>query len=160
MLRAGDLIAIGELAGRAGVSVSAVRFYEARGLLHPHRNSGGQRRFLRSDIRRLSFILIAQQLGLSIEEIRLQLAMLPDGRTPGVADWRRISQSLRGRLDQQIEMLMRTRDMLDQCIGCGCLSLRRCKLYNPEDRAAARGKGPRYLLGDRALPDQTRFNSD
>lgn len=152
MLRAGDLIAIGELAGRAGVSVSAVRFYEAKGLLHPHRNSGGQRRFLRSDIRRLSFILIAQQLGLSIDEIRAQLAGLPDGRTPGQADWRRISKSLRGRLDQQIETLTRTRDLLDQCIGCGCLSLRRCKLYNPDDRAAAKGKGPRYLLGDRALP--------
>lgn len=150
-MHASDLIPIGDLAGRAGVSVSAVRFYEARGLLHPHRNSGNQRRFLRSDIRRLSFILIAQQLGLSIEEIRTELAKLPQGRAPTVADWRRISGDLRARINAHIAMLTRTRDRLDDCIGCGCLSLRKCALYNPQDRAARKGAGPRYLLGDRAV---------
>ena len=148
-MHASDLIPIGDLAGRVGATISAIRFYEAKGLLHPHRNSGGQRRFLRSDIRRLSFILIAQQLGLSIEEIRAELSKLPQGRTPTVADWRRISGDLRGRLNDRIAMLTRTRDRLDGCIGCGCLSLRKCALYNPQDRASRKGAGPRYLMGDR-----------
>jgi MerR family redox-sensitive transcriptional activator SoxR len=141
-------IAIGELAARTGVSVSAIRFYEARGLLEPFRSAGGQRRFLRSDIRRLSFIRIAQQLGLSIERIAAELARLPHGRTPTAADWAKISRGLRQTLDERIAALTRTRDLLDGCIGCGCLSLRNCALYNPGDRAAARGPGPRYLLGD------------
>lgn len=148
-VRASDIISIGDLAARAGVAVSAIRFYESKGLLHPFRNSGGQRRFLRSDIRRLSFILIAQQLGLSIEAIGAELAKLPDGRTPNAADWRRISVGMRKLLDERIAALTRTRDLLDSCIGCGCLSLRTCGLYNPEDRAAARGAGPRYVLGDK-----------
>lgn len=147
-MKASDVITIGDLAARAGVSVSAIRFYEARGLLHPFRNTGGQRRFLRSDIRRLSFILIAQQLGLSIEAIRAELAKLPDGRTPTARDWSRMSQDIRALIDDRIAILTRTRDLLDGCIGCGCLSLDRCALYNPEDRAAKRGAGPRYLLGD------------
>lgn len=150
-MRASDVISIGDLAARAGVSVSAVRFYEARGLLHPFRNKGRQRRFPRSDIRRVSFILIAQQLGLTIEAIGVELMRLPDGRTPNAADWRRISGSLRGLLDQRIAALERTRDLLDGCIGCGCLSLKKCALYNPGDRAAARGAGPRYVIGDRAM---------
>jgi MerR family redox-sensitive transcriptional activator SoxR len=146
-------IAIGELAARTGVSVSAIRFYEARGLLAPFRSAGGQRRFLRSDIRRLSFIRIAQQLGLSIERVAAELARLPHGRTPTAADWARISRDLRQTLDERIAALTRTRDLLDGCIGCGCLSLRNCALYNPGDRAAALGPGPRYLLGD--TPEMT-----
>lgn len=153
-MKASDVISIGDLAARAGVSVSAIRFYEARGLLAPFRNGGGQRRFLRADIRRLSFILIAQQLGLSIDDIRSQLAKLPDGRTPTAADWTRMSIGIRAMIDDRIATLTRTRDLLDGCIGCGCLSLARCKLYNPDDRAGRRGAGPRYVLGDAADPAQ------
>jgi MerR family redox-sensitive transcriptional activator SoxR len=130
--------------------VSAIRFYEARGLIEALRTAGGQRRFLRADIRRVSFILIAQQMGLSLEEIAGELARLPAGRTPNGADWKRISTGLRARIDAQIAALTRTRSLLDQCIGCGCLSLRKCGLYNPQDKAAQRGAGPRYLIGDRA----------
>jgi len=145
-----DLIAIGDLAARTGVAVSAIRFYEAKGLLEALRTSGRQRRFLRADIRRVSFILIAQQMGLSLEEIAGELGRLPAGRTPNAADWTRISTGLRARIDARIEGLTRTRELLDQCIGCGCLSLKKCGLYNREDKAAQRGAGPRYLLGDRA----------
>jgi MerR family redox-sensitive transcriptional activator SoxR len=142
------LLAIGDLARRTGLSVSAIRFYEARGLVHPMRNAAGQRRFARSDIRRLSFILIAQQIGLTLEEIIAELRRLPEGRAPDPQDWQAISRSFRERLDTQIAALQRTRDRLEGCIGCGCLSLKVCALYNPEDRAAARGAGPRYVLGD------------
>ncbi|HMN55408.1 MAG TPA: redox-sensitive transcriptional activator SoxR, partial [Sphingopyxis sp.] len=106
--------------------------------------------FLRADIRRISFILIAQQMGLSLEEIAAELAGLPAGRTPNAADWTRISTGLRTRIDARIAALERTRELLDQCIGCGCLSLKKCGLYNRGDKAAQRGAGPRYLLGDRA----------
>ncbi|MDZ3830320.1 MAG: redox-sensitive transcriptional activator SoxR [Sphingopyxis sp.] len=146
-----DLIAIGDLAARTGVAVSAIRFYEEKGLVAALRTPGGQRRFLRADIRRISFILIAQQLGLSLEEIAAELARLPAGRTPNGADWTRISTGLRDRIDGQIAALQRTRALLDNCIGCGCLSLKKCGLYNPGDKAAQRGAGPRYLLGDRAV---------
>lgn len=146
-MQASDIISIGDLAARTGVSVSAIRFYEAKGLLSPFRNAGRQRRFLRSDIRRLSFILIAQQLGLSIEAIGMELAKLPGERTPNATDWRRMS-GMRRLLDERIAALTRTRDRLDDCIGCGCLSLRKCALYNPGDRAAANGAGPRYVMGD------------
>ncbi len=145
------LLSIGDLARRTGLSVSAIRFYEARGLIHPLRNSGGQRRFVRSDIRRLSFILIAQQIGLTLEEIVTELARLPQGRAPNARDWRAMSHRFRARLDAQIAALERTRDRLDGCIGCGCLSLRVCAIYNRDDRAALRGTGPRYVLGD---PDE------
>ena len=145
-----DLIAIGELAARTGVAVSAIRFYEAKGLIEALRTGGGQRRFLRADIRRVSFILIAQQMGLSLEEIGDELARLPAGRTPNGADWTRISTGLRTRIDQQLSALERTRELLDQCIGCGGLSLTKCGLYTREDTAAQRGAGPRYLIGDRA----------
>ena len=146
-----DLIPIGDLATRTGVAVSAIRFYEAKGLIAALRTSGGQRRFLRADIRRVSFILIAQQLGLSLEEIAAELARLPAGRNPNAADWTRISTGLRARIDAQIVALARTRELLDNCIGCGCLSLKNCGLYNRADKAAQRGAGPRYLLGDRAM---------
>lgn len=145
-----DLVPIGELAARTGVAVSAIRFYEAKGLLAALRTAGGQRRFLRADIRRVSFILIAQQMGLSLGEIAEELARLPASRTPNAADWARISTGLRARIDAQIVALARTRELLDGCIGCGCLSLKKCALYNREDKAAQRGAGPRYLLGDRS----------
>lgn len=144
------LLTIGELARRTGLSVSAIRFYEARGLLSAIRTAGNQRRFLRSDIRRLSFALIAQRLGLTLGEIEAELATLPHGRAPTQADWTAISERMRASLDAKIATLERTRDMLDGCIGCGCLSLDRCALYNPEDRAARAGAGPRFLLGNRA----------
>jgi MerR family redox-sensitive transcriptional activator SoxR len=145
-----SLLSIGELARRTGLSVSAIRFYEARGLVSAIRTGGNQRRFLRSDIRRLSFALIAQRLGLSLAEIEAELATLPDGRPPSRRDWEKISARVRGRLEAKIAMLERTRDLLDGCIGCGCLSLDRCALYNPRDRAARAGPGPRFLLGDKA----------
>jgi MerR family redox-sensitive transcriptional activator SoxR len=141
-----DLIPIGTLAQRTGLAVSAIRFYESKGLLTSQRTSGNQRRFLRSDIRRLSFILIAQRLGLGLVEIEQALATLPQGRTPTLSDWQRISRSLRSELDSRIKLLTRTRAKLEECIGCGCLSLQRCQLYNKEDRAAAAGPGPRFVL--------------
>ena len=144
------LLTIGEVARRTGLSVSAIRFYEDRGLLSAVRTSGNQRRFLRSDIRRLSFALICQRLGLSLGEIQAELATLPLGRSPTQADWKKISERVRSALDSRIAMLERTRDLLDGCIGCGCLSLEKCKLYNPRDRASRAGAGPRFLLGDRA----------
>ena len=145
-----ELLSIGDLAQRAGLSVSAIRFYEARGLVTAVRTRGNQRRFLRADIRRLSFAQIAQQLGLSLGEIGDQLATLPEGRAPTRKDWQAISGRIRGALQGRIDMLERTRDLLDGCIGCGCLSLDRCALFNPGDRAARAGAGPRFLLGDRA----------
>ncbi|HZC15674.1 MAG TPA: redox-sensitive transcriptional activator SoxR [Caulobacteraceae bacterium] len=145
-----SLLSIGELARRTGLAVSAIRFYEARGLVRALRSSGNQRRFPRSDIRRLSFALIAQRLGLSLSEIEAELATLPQGRSPTRADWETISARVRGVLDAKIAMLEKTRDLLDGCIGCGCLSLDRCALYNPGDRAARAGAGPRFLLGNRA----------
>jgi MerR family redox-sensitive transcriptional activator SoxR len=130
------------------LAVSAIRYYEAQGLLTPWRNAGGQRRFQRADIRRLSFVMIAQQFGFSLPDIRALLDQLPDGRTPTPADWAQISAGFRGHLDRRIETLTRLRDTLDGCIGCGCLSLPKCALYNPADRAGAKGTGPRYLMGD------------
>ena len=139
-------LTIGELARRTGLSVSAIRFWEEKGLVEALRTRGGQRRFLRSDIRRLSFALIAQQLGFSLEAIARELAVLPQGRTPTAADWAKISRGFRRQLDERIAAMERMRDRLDNCIGCGCLSLRKCALYNPGDRLAAEGPGPRYLV--------------
>lgn len=146
-MKANDLLSIGDLARRTGLSVSAIRYYEARGLVELLRTGGNQRRFLRADIRRLSFILIAQRLGLSLAEIEGELARLPQGRNPSARDWRRISRSIRGQIDTRIALLERTRERLDGCIGCGCLSLAKCRLYNPDDRLAQEGPGPRQLLG-------------
>jgi MerR family transcriptional regulator, redox-sensitive transcriptional activator SoxR len=143
-----NLLTIGDLARRTGLSVSAIRFYEARGLVSAIRTGGNQRRFLRADIRRLSFAAVAQRLGLTLGEVQAELATLPHGRAPRQADWAAISTRLRERLDVRIAMLERTRDLLDGCIGCGCLSMDRCALYNPADRAGRLGPGPRYLLGD------------
>jgi len=144
------VMSIGELARRTGLSVSAVRFYEARGLVRATRGKGNQRRFMRADIRRLSFALIAQRLGLSLAEIEAELATLPLGAAPTQAEWGKIAGRMRGALAAKIAMLEATRDLLDGCIGCGCLSLERCGLYNPGDRAARGGAGPRFLLGDQA----------
>jgi MerR family redox-sensitive transcriptional activator SoxR len=142
-----DIIAIGQLAARTGVAVSALRFYEERGLIQSLRSSGNQRRYLRSDIRRVSFILIAQRLGLSLGEIDELLASLPQGRTPTMFDWRQISQRMRSHIDERIMLLTRTRAKLDECIGCGCLSLAKCELYNKDDRMGTRGAtGPRLVL--------------
>ena len=141
----GDLT-IGQLAERAGIATSALRFYEAEGLIHSTRSSGGQRRYHRDVLRRVSFIRVAQQVGLSLDDIRAAMASLPDNRTPTQKDWARLAESWRPRLDAQIGMLERLRDKLAGCIGCGCLSMGVCKLFNPHDGAAARGPGARYII--------------
>ncbi|MGH8903741.1 MAG: redox-sensitive transcriptional activator SoxR [Egibacteraceae bacterium] len=141
-------LSIGALSERAGVAPSALRFYEAQGLIHATRSAGGQRRYARATLRRVSFIRVAQQVGLSLDEIRAALASLPQSRTPNQQDWERLSASWRPRIDAQIAMLERLRDRLAGCIGCGCLSLRTCQLLNPDDEAAGRGPGPRYILDD------------
>ncbi|MBX2884776.1 MAG: redox-sensitive transcriptional activator SoxR [Granulosicoccus sp.] len=148
-----SLIAIGEIARRTGLSITAIRFYESKGLIKSLRNSGGQRRFRRTDIRRLSFIKICQNLGYSLTEIQGALQTLPDSRTPTKRDWERLSSKFAIDIEQRIEGLMQLKEKLTGCIGCGCLSLATCKLYNPEDRAASRGAGPRFLMGD--APDST-----
>ncbi len=144
-----DLISIGQLSTRAGVAASALRFYEDQGLIGPAaRAPSGKRRFPRDTLRRVAFIRTAQRVGLSLEEIRSALATLPDGRTPTPEDWSALSTAWRTRLDDQIRLLVALRDDLDSCIGCGCLSLERCALYNPDDVAARLGHGPRYLKGN------------
>jgi MerR family transcriptional regulator, redox-sensitive transcriptional activator SoxR len=141
-------LSIGALSERTGVAHSALRFYETEGLIHASRSPGGQRRYPRDVLRRVSFIRIAQQVGLSLDEIRTALSSLPDNRTPNKHDWERLSGSWRPRLEAQIAMLERLRDRLTGCIGCGCLSLQACRLLNPGDAAAERGPGPRYILDD------------
>jgi len=142
----GELIPIGALAKRTGLAVSAIRFYEDKGLIESQRTTGNQRRFLRSDIRRLSFIVIAQRLGLSLPEIERKMSKLPQGRTPSISDWQRINRALREEIDQRIALLTRARSKLDECIGCGCMSFSRCHRTNRDDRAGAAGPGPRYVL--------------
>jgi len=141
-------LTIGAVSERSGVSASALRFYESEGLVHATRTDGGQRRYARDALRRVSFIRVAQQVGLSLDEIREALASLPQNRTPTARDWQRLSNSWRPRIDHQIAMLERLRDRLAGCIGCGCLSLKFCRLLNPDDQAAQRGPGPRYILDD------------
>jgi len=143
-----DLLTIGELAQRSGVAASALRYYERLGLIRATRTTGNQRRYDRSELRRVAFIRVAAQVGVSLDEIAAALHSLPDSRTPTKADWERLSRAWKGRLDAQIALLERLRDQLTSCIGCGCLSLRRCQLYNPGDRMAAWGPGPRMLVGD------------
>ncbi|MDQ3628625.1 MAG: redox-sensitive transcriptional activator SoxR [Actinomycetota bacterium] len=140
-----QLLTIGELATRAGVSTSALRFYDAQGLITASRTSGNQRRYERAMLRRVAFVRSAQQVGLTLEEIKQALATLPSGRTPTRADWDRLSRQWRERLDHRIRELEALRDQLTSCIGCGCLSLQRCALSNPGDVAAARGPGAVYL---------------
>ena len=143
-----ELLSIGAVADRTGIAPSALRFYEREGLVTSTRTDGAQRRYDRDVLRRLAFIRVAQTVGLGLPEIRDALATLPRERTPNKADWDRIARAWRPRLDEQIDALVRLRDQLTECIGCGCLSLRGCALYNPEDRAARLGSGPRFLLGD------------
>ena len=144
-MQAKDVLTIGDLARRTGISVSAIRYYEEKGLIEALRSGGNQRRFLRADIRRLSFILIAQKMGLSLEEIGQALARLPQGRTPNARDWSQISHEIRNRLNSEILRLQAIRQDLDGCIGCGCLSLKTCALYNRGDKWGGKGKGPRVL---------------
>ena len=144
-----DLLTIGDVARRAGVATSALRFYEEVGLVSPaERTAGGRRRYHRDVLRRVAFVRSAQRVGLSLDEIRAALAALPDGRTPTPADWSRLSRRWRSRLDEQIALLEALRDDLDSCIGCGCLSLERCHLYNPRDAASRLGDGARFWQGD------------
>ena len=141
-------LSIGEVAERTGIAPSALRFYEAKGLIASERSDGNQRRFHRDVLRRLSFIKVAQNVGLSLEDIADALATLPENRTPNKEDWTRLSRSWGPVLDQQIAVLQRLRAKLDGCIGCGCLSLKTCHLYNPDDAAASLGPGPRWVLTD------------
>jgi len=143
-----DELSIGAVAERSGVAASALRFYEAEGLIHAARSESGHRRFHRDVLRRIAFIRVAQQVGLTLDEIRTALASLPESRTPTKADWERLSRSWQPRLDEQIAELERMRDRLTGCIGCGCLSLKTCKLFNPDDALGARGPGPRLVIDD------------
>jgi MerR family redox-sensitive transcriptional activator SoxR len=143
---------IGEVAERAGVATSALRFYEEHGLISSDRNDSGHRRYHADVLRRVSFIRTAQRVGLSLGEIGEALASLPNERTPTAKDWDRLARTWRPRLDDQIAILTRMRDQLDECIGCGCLSLSTCGLWNPDDAAAELGTGPRYLLSDDRPP--------
>jgi MerR family redox-sensitive transcriptional activator SoxR len=143
-----ELLTIGDFAARSGVAPSALRYYERERLIRSTRTGGNQRRYQRTELRRVAFIKVAQQVGVSLDEIREALAGLPENRTPTKADWTRLSARWRKRLDERIQLMERLRDQLTGCIGCGCLSLKRCTLINPEDRLAAIGPGPRKLLGD------------
>jgi MerR family transcriptional regulator, redox-sensitive transcriptional activator SoxR len=145
MMRTNDLLTVGEVAERSGFATSALRFYEREGLLRATRTSGNQRRYERNVLRRLAFIRAARNVGLSLEEIAAALATLPDARTPTRSDWTRLSRTWRARLDDQIAALERLRDGLDSCIGCGCLSLRKCAMSNPGDVASTAGPGAQYL---------------
>jgi len=143
-----DVLTIGELAARCGVATSALRFYEDQGLIHAERNDAGHRRYARSVIRRVAFIVFAQRIGLSLDDIRDELSSLPRSRAPERADWAKLSTGWKARIDARIAELERLRDGLTECIGCGCLSLAHCQFANPGDRAARRGAGPRYWMGD------------
>jgi MerR family transcriptional regulator, redox-sensitive transcriptional activator SoxR len=142
------LMTIGEVSRRSGVASSALRFYEERGLITSERSGSGHRRFPRSVLRRIAFIVFAQRIGLTLEEIGAELAKLPPGRVPNQSDWARLSSNWTARVDERIAELERLRAGLTECIGCGCLSLDRCRLSNPGDRAAGFGPGPRYWIGD------------
>jgi MerR family redox-sensitive transcriptional activator SoxR len=143
-----EALTIGELAARSGVAPSALRYYERLGLIRAGRTGGNQRRYDRSELRRVAFIRIAAQVGIPLDEVKAALDELPDARTPTKADWARLSAAWRKRLDEQIRLLQGLRDRLTSCIGCGCLSLRTCALSNPKDIVARSGPGPRYLLDD------------
>ena len=144
-----ELLSIGEVARRSGVAASALRFYEDRGLIASERAGSGHRRFRRPVLRRIAFIVFAQRIGLTLEEIRAELAKLPENRAPTRRDWSRLSATWTARIDHRIAELERLKAGLTECIGCGCLSLDRCRLANPDDRAARHGPGPRYWVGDR-----------
>lgn len=141
-------LSIGAVAERTGVAPSALRYYETEGLITSTRTDGNQRRYHRDVLRRVSFVKVAQRVGLRLEEIHEALASLPESRTPTHEDWSRISQAWRPRLDEQIQLIERLKERLDGCIGCGCLSLKACHLLNADDTAGEHGSGPRYLIGD------------
>jgi MerR family redox-sensitive transcriptional activator SoxR len=142
------LLTIGEASQRSGVAASALRFYEERGLITSERAGSGHRRYPRPVLRRIAFIVFAQRIGLSLDEIGAELDKLPPDRAPTRRDWSRLSSRWAARIDHRIAELERLKVGLTECIGCGCLSLDRCRLANPDDRAAARGPGPRYWIGD------------
>jgi MerR family redox-sensitive transcriptional activator SoxR len=144
-----NLLTIQEISRRSGVAASALRFYEARGLIQSERSGAGHRRFPRPVLRRIAFIVFAQRVGLSLDEIAAELAKLPAQRTPTRHDWARLSRAWTSRIEERIAELQRLKAGLTECIGCGCLSLERCQLANPADRAARSGPGPRYWIGDR-----------
>ena len=146
-----ELLTIGEVARRSGVAPSALRFYEERGLIRSERAGSGHRRYPRAVLRRIAFIVFAQRVGLTLEEIRTELDRLPADRAPTRRDWSRLSSGWTARIDRRIAELERLKAGLTECIGCGCLSLERCKLANPGDRASSLGPGPRYWVGDRPL---------
>jgi MerR family redox-sensitive transcriptional activator SoxR len=148
MTKLANHVTIGELARRAGVATSALRYYEQLGLISAERTAGGQRRYARATLRRVAFVRAAQTVGLSLGEVRVALARLPDERTPSKTDWNKVSATWIRRIDERIAELQRLRETLNSCVGCGCLSLRTCRLSNPEDTAATRGAGARWLLGD------------
>nr|WP_304438998.1 redox-sensitive transcriptional activator SoxR [Actinoplanes sp. TFC3] len=141
-----ELLTIGDVSARSGVAQSALRFYEREGLIRSTRTTGNQRRYERHELRRIAFIRIAQQVGVSLDEIRAALATLPENRTPTKADWTRLSARWRRKLEDRIKVMERLRDQLTGCIGCGCLSLQRCTLINPKDRLATRGPGPQLII--------------
>ena len=147
-----ELLTIGEVSKRSGVAASALRFYEERGLITSDRAGSGHRRYPRPVLRRIAFIVFAQRVGLTLQEIAAELAQLPPDRVPTRRDWSRLSRTWASRIDRQIAELARLKEGLTQCIGCGCLSLDRCRLANPGDRVASHGPGPRYWLGDPRPP--------
>ena len=146
-----ELLTIGEVAERSGVAASALRFYEERGLISSERAGSGHRRYQRPVLRRIAFIVFAQRVGLTLEEIGAELTKLPPDRAPTRRDWSRLSSGWTARIDERIALLERLKLGLTECIGCGCLSLDRCQLANPGDRAGSGGPGPRYWIGDRPL---------
>jgi MerR family transcriptional regulator, redox-sensitive transcriptional activator SoxR len=141
-----DLLTISQISRRSGVAASALRFYEDRGLLHSERAGSGHRRYPRAALRRIAFIVFAQKVGLSLDEIAKELAKLPNNRTPERSEWAKLSSTWGQRIDERIAQLQRLRSSLTECIGCGCLSLERCRFANPGDRAASLGPGPRYWI--------------
>ena len=140
-----DLLTVGEIASRSGVAVSTIHFYESKGLIHGTRTSGNQRRFARSELRRIAVVKVAQRAGISLNEIRDSLATLPKGKNLNASDWERMSKRWRDDLNARIERLTALRDQLGECIGCGCLSVNKCPLWNPNDELAAKGPGPQLL---------------
>ncbi len=150
--RVSDQLTIGDVSRRSGVASSALRFYEQRGLIKSQRAGSGHRRYPRSVLRRIAFIVFAQRVGLTLEEIGEELSKLPPDRAPTRQDWSRLSSTWSSRIDQRIDELQRLKAGLTECIGCGCLSLDRCQLTNPGDRIASRGPGPRYWIGDSPRP--------
>lgn len=142
------ILSVGQVAERAGVAVSALHFYETKGLIHSWRNNGNQRRYARDVLRRVAVIKVAQRAGIPLDKVREALETLPDNRTPTAADWKKMSTRWRAELDARIDRLTRLRDQLDGCIGCGCLSLKRCPLRNPGDELGEQGSGPRLMDPD------------